>query len=84
MPKPMMTGVSIASNAGVASSRWAAAVQIEMTRPYSGSSVPSMIPGCSRNCRRTSWTTVPAERPTARMARDEKRKRYRAADQTTR
>ena len=33
-----------------------------------------MIPGCSRNCRRTSWTTVPAERPTARMARDEKRK----------
>ena len=33
-----------------------------------------MIPGCSRNWRRTSWTTVPAVRPTARMARDEKRK----------
>src|SRR5665213_3237204 len=33
-----------------------------------------MIPGCSRNWRRTSWTTVPAERPTARMASDEKMK----------
>ena len=33
-----------------------------------------MIPGCSRNWRRTSCTTVPADRPTARMARDEKRK----------
>ena len=33
-----------------------------------------MIPGCSRNWRRTSWTTVPAERPTARMASAEKRK----------
>ena len=33
-----------------------------------------MIPGCSRNWRRTSSTTVPAERPTARMASDENRK----------
>ena len=33
-----------------------------------------MMPGCSRNWRRTSWTTVPAERPTARMARAEKMK----------
>ena len=33
-----------------------------------------MMPGWSRNWRRTSWTTVPAERPTARMAREEKRK----------
>ena len=33
-----------------------------------------MIPGCSRNWRLTSWTTVPAERPTALMARAEKRK----------
>src|SRR2546429_77856 len=32
-----------------------------------------MMPGCSRNWRRTSWTTVPAERPTARMARAENR-----------
>ena len=33
-----------------------------------------MMPGCSRNWRRTSWTTVPADRPTARMARAEKMK----------
>ena len=33
-----------------------------------------MMPGCSRNWRRTSSTTVPAERPTARMASDENRK----------
>ena len=33
-----------------------------------------MIPGCSRNWRRTSWTTVPAERPTARMASEENKK----------
>src|SRR5947209_6089256 len=33
-----------------------------------------MIPGCSRNWRRTSCTTVPAERPTARMARAENMK----------
>ena len=39
MPKPTMTGVRMASRAGVASSRWAAAVQMEMTRPYSGFSV---------------------------------------------
>ena len=32
-----------------------------------------MIPGFSRNCRRTSCTTVPAVRPTARMASDENR-----------
>ena len=32
------------------------------------------MPGCSRNWRRTSTTTVPAERPTARMASAEKMK----------
>ena len=32
-----------------------------------------MIPGCSRNCLRTSSTTVPAERPTARIRNDEAR-----------
>src|SRR5580658_5350036 len=32
------------------------------------------MPKRSRNWRRTSWTTVPAERPTARMARDENKK----------
>ena len=33
MPKPMMTGVSTASSAGVASSRSDAAVQMSMTGP---------------------------------------------------
>ena len=36
MPKPTMAGVRTARSAGVASSRWEAAVQIEMTLPYSG------------------------------------------------
>ena len=36
--------------------------------PYSGFSVPSMIPGCSRNCLRTSSTTWPPARPTASIA----------------
>ena len=38
-------------------SRWAAAVTIPTVYPYSGFSVPSMIPGFSRNWRRTSSTT---------------------------
>ena len=41
--------------------------------PYSGRSVPSMIPGCSRNWRRTSSTTSPPTRPTACMASDANR-----------
>src|SRR5919106_345756 len=36
--------------------------------PYSGFSVPSMIPGRSRNWRRTSSTTWPPARPTASIA----------------
>ncbi len=74
MAKPTTTGERMASRAGVASSRSEAAVQMSITRPYSGRSLPSMIPGCSRNCRRTSLTTVPAERPTARMASELNRK----------
>ena len=72
MPKPMMIGVSTASSAGVVSSRSAAVVQMSITLPWSGWSIPSMI-FFSRNWRRTSSTTVPAVRPTARMARAEKR-----------
>ena len=53
-PKPTTTGVSAASRPGVASSRRLSRVQMSTTRPYSGFSVPAMIPGCSRNCRRTS------------------------------
>ena len=39
MPKPTMTGLRMASRAGVASSRWEAVVQMAMTFPYSGFSV---------------------------------------------
>ena len=69
----MITGVRTASSAGVASSRSAALVQMSMTLPYSGLSMPSMIRR-SRNWRRTSSTTVPAVRPTARIANELKRK----------
>ncbi|CPU67428.1 Uncharacterised protein [Mycobacteroides abscessus] len=43
------------------------------TRPYSGRSWNVMIPGCSRNWRRTSNTIAPAARVTASIARPEKR-----------
>ena len=44
-----------------------------IARPYSGRVVPSMIPGFSRNCRRTSVTTSPPTRPTACIASDANR-----------
>ncbi len=43
------------------------------TLPYSGRWVPSMIPGNSRNWRRTSNTTAPADRDTALIASPENR-----------
>jgi hypothetical protein len=43
------------------------------TLPYSGRWVRSMMPGISRNWRRTSRTTAPADRDTALIARPEKR-----------
>src|SRR5690242_7702892 len=43
------------------------------TLPYSGRWLPSMIPGSSRNWRRTSNTTAPADRDTALIARPENR-----------
>ena len=63
----MITGVSTASSAGVASSRSDAAVQMSTIRLLSGCLVPAMI-WPSANCWRTSCTTVPAVRPTARIA----------------
>ena len=72
MPKPMITGVSTASRAGVASSRSEAAVQMSITGPWSGCFSPFMILP-SANWRRTSCTTTPAVRDTALMARAEKR-----------
>ena len=61
-PKPTAIGASAASRPGVASSRSESRVQMSTTRPYSGFSVQSMIPGCSRNWRRTS-NTIGAGRP---------------------
>ena len=48
-------------------------VTMSIARPYSGRVVPSMIPGFSRNWRRTSCTTSPPTRPTACMASDANR-----------
>ena len=55
------------------SSRRESLVTMSTTLPYSGRPVPSMIPGISRNWRRTSKTTAPAARATALMARPENR-----------
>src|SRR5215213_2243227 len=70
-PNPTAIGASAAIRPGVASSRSESLVQMSTTRPYSGFSVPSMIPGCSRNWRRTSKTMAPAARVTALIARPE-------------
>ena len=48
-------------------------VTMSIARPYSGRAVPSMIPGISANCRRTSVTTWPPTLPTASIARDANR-----------
>ena len=48
-------------------------VTMSIARPYSGRDVPSMIPGFSRNWRRTSCTTSPPTRPTACIASDANR-----------
>ena len=53
-PNPTAIGVSMASRPGVLSSRRESRVTMSTTLPYSGFSVPSMIPGWSRNWRRTS------------------------------
>ena len=55
------------------SSRSESLVTMSTTLPYSGRPVPSMIPGISRNWRRTSKTTAPAARATALIARPENR-----------
>ena len=55
----------------MASSRRESRVQMSTTRPYSGRTVPSMIPGFSRNWRRTSNTIAPAARVTALIASPE-------------
>ena len=62
---PTITVTTIGISDGMIISRWAARVTMSTQRPYSGFSVPSMIPGCSRNWRRTSSTTAWPARPTA-------------------
>ena len=61
----MITVSTIGISAGRIISRCAALVTMSTQVPYSGCSVPSMIPGFSRNWRRTSSTTAPPARPTA-------------------
>ena len=58
-----MTTIGISD--GMIISRCAARVTMSTHWPYSGCSVPSMMPGFSRNWRRTSSTTAPPARPTA-------------------
>jgi hypothetical protein len=60
-------GASTGSSEGTSISRIAALVSMSTARPYSGLARPSMMPGISRNWRRTSTTTEPAARPTAVM-----------------
>ena len=72
-PKPTAIGIRTASRPGVTSSRSESRVTMSTTLPYSGFSVPSMIPGWSRNWRRTSKITAPAARDTALIARPENR-----------
>src|SRR5664279_4456279 len=72
-PNPTAIGANTASRPGVASSCSESRVTMSTTLPYSGLLVPSMIPGISRNWRRTSMTTAPAARATALTASPENR-----------
>src|SRR5665648_1265418 len=58
-PKPTAIGAKKASRPGVTSSRSESRVQMSTTRPYCGRTSPVMIPGISRNWRRTSNTIAP-------------------------
>ena len=70
---PTTIGKTIGISAGSSIDLIAEPVTMSIARPYSGRAVPSMIPGCSRNWRRTSWTTSPPTRPTACIASDANR-----------
>ena len=60
---PTMIGKTIGIAAGASIDLIAEPVTMSIARPYSGRSVPSMIPGCSRNCRRTSCDDLAADPP---------------------
>ncbi len=66
--RPTTTGTTTGSSEGTTISRIAARVSRSTAVWYCGLPLPSMIPGISRNWRRTSSTTLPAARPTASMA----------------
>ena len=68
-----MIGKAIGIRAGKSMLLIAEPVTMSIARPYSGRAVPSMIPGISRNWRRTSVTTCPPTRPTASIASDANR-----------
>ena len=72
VPRPIKIGVKIVSAPGNIISRSAALVEISTHLPYSGVPVPSMIPGISRNWRRTSFTISIAALPTDFIASAEK------------
>ncbi|MNT10769.1 hypothetical protein D3C72_1456140 [compost metagenome] len=66
--RPTTMGTTTGSRLGITISLMAAVVSMSTALPYSGLPDPSMMPGMSRNWRRTSTTTAPAARPTASMA----------------
>ena len=70
---PTTIGKPIGISAGSSMLLIAEPVTMSIAWPYSGRAVPSMIPGISRNWRRTSVTTWPPTRPTASIASDANR-----------
>src|ERR1044072_8180322 len=62
---PTITVTTIGISDGMIISRWAERVTMSTHWPYSGFSVPSMIPYFWRDWRRTTTTTAPPARPTA-------------------
>ena len=68
----MIIGVMIVIAPGNIISRKAALVEISTHLPYSGVPLPSIIPGISRNWRRTSFTISIAAFPTDCIAKAEK------------
>ena len=65
---PTAMGMRTASKPGFTILRSDAALMMSTHRPYSGRADPSMMPGISRNWRRTSLTTSCAVLPTADIA----------------
>src|SRR5690554_1557264 len=71
-PKPISRGTTNAMAPGNTISLREAFVEMSTHLSYSGVALYSIIPGISRNCRRTSSTMAIAARPTAAIASEEK------------